>query len=674
MWSDAGQRITSDPAFRPAADAQLREAWRRHTKGNSLYRNRGDGTFEETSPAEHVEMGRWAWCADGHDFDNDGTPEIFVACGMLTGPKETDLMSFFWRQVVSKSPVTAERSEAYENGWNAINQFIREDYSWNGREPNVFYVRRNGRYSDASGISGLDCALDSRAFAVTDLDGDGNLDLVLKSRLAPQVKAFLNDSTEGRKSIAVCLTGTIGARVDADGVVRFLNAGSGYLSQHTKMLHFGLGDRTEVANLRILWPSGARQEFHGLAAGFRYDITEGSEELQREPFQARTIPRTISVVSPDNQPRTHDTWLVEPVPLPDHRKGPGLLYIGEGETPAVHGDVEIVNLRNEPADVAAGYALFRRYLLDWRTELNLPLILLIDEQERAHKLYAAAPDAATLAADLKHMREPHRERFALPFAGDYIGVPRRNFFKLGAAFYQAGYPDQALPYLLETIARMPNNDKALNAVGQIHLDRGRLREARSFVDRAIAANPSLGEAWNNLGGIELAAGNLPAALKNYRHAAELLPRSAYPLVNAGSVEAQSGNTDSAAKLFQQALALDPNDADAANQLGMLAARAGRNDDAKKRFQQAIAARRDHAGAINNLGVLYSQLGQANDAIAAFEYGIRMAPDEEVLYMNLGRIYVKQGDRAKARDVMLRLLERKPGNAAASNALRELEGR
>ncbi len=37
---------------------------------------------------------------------------------------------------------------AYENGWNAINQFIREDCSWNGREPNVFYVRHDGRYVD----------------------------------------------------------------------------------------------------------------------------------------------------------------------------------------------------------------------------------------------------------------------------------------------------------------------------------------------------------------------------------------------------------------------------------------------------------------------------------------------------------------------------------------------
>ena len=53
-------------------------------------------------------------------------------------------MSFFWRQVVAKSPVKATAAPAYENGWNAINQMIREDYSWSGAEPNSSYVRRGG--------------------------------------------------------------------------------------------------------------------------------------------------------------------------------------------------------------------------------------------------------------------------------------------------------------------------------------------------------------------------------------------------------------------------------------------------------------------------------------------------------------------------------------------------
>src|SRR5260370_1741403 len=103
MWSNAGQRVTSDPAFGPAWDGRLREVYRRHTKGNSLYRNRGDGTFAETSPQEQVEMGRWAWCADGHDLDNDCAPEIYITCGSLTGPSETDLMSCFWCHARAKS-------------------------------------------------------------------------------------------------------------------------------------------------------------------------------------------------------------------------------------------------------------------------------------------------------------------------------------------------------------------------------------------------------------------------------------------------------------------------------------------------------------------------------------------------------------------------------------------
>ncbi len=168
MWSASGQRVVHDKNFLPARGKTEEEAYRRHTKGNSLYRNRDDGTFEDTTFSQHVEFGRWAWSSGGHDFDNDGNAEIFITCGMLTNTSMTDLMSFFWRQVVAKSPVTRKPSIAYQNGWNALNQFVREEYSWSGHEPNVLHVKRGDRYYDHSGISGLDFADDSRAFR-----GDG---------------------------------------------------------------------------------------------------------------------------------------------------------------------------------------------------------------------------------------------------------------------------------------------------------------------------------------------------------------------------------------------------------------------------------------------------------------------------------------------------------------------
>src|ERR1017187_9082546 len=133
MWSACGQRIVNDPAFGPAKQSPaLRDVYRRHVKGNSLFHNSGDGTFTYTGDTQGIEMGHWSWSCDACDFDNDGTPEIYIACGMLTNNSRTDLMSYFYRQVVAKSPVESGRAPAYENGWNAINQLVREDYSWAG--------------------------------------------------------------------------------------------------------------------------------------------------------------------------------------------------------------------------------------------------------------------------------------------------------------------------------------------------------------------------------------------------------------------------------------------------------------------------------------------------------------------------------------------------------------
>jgi hypothetical protein len=198
----------------------------------------------------------------------------------------------------------------------------------------VFYVRRGGRYYDFSGVSGLDYAEDSRAFAVTDLDGDGNLDLVLKSRLGPQVRVFRNNSAGGRRAVAIRLRGVIsnrdaiGAVVEVDGQVKHVQAGSRYLSQHTKTLHFGLGDASAARIVRVEWPSGLRQEFRDLATDYQHEIEEGSEQVHSEPFRRRGEGRPYTLRG-KNAARFTDTWLLEPVPLPEAIRGPGFLHLAE---------------------------------------------------------------------------------------------------------------------------------------------------------------------------------------------------------------------------------------------------------------------------------------------------------------------------------------------------------
>jgi tetratricopeptide (TPR) repeat protein len=305
--------------------------------------------------------------------------------------------------------------------------------------------------------------------------------------------------------------------------------------------------------------------------------------------------------------------------------------------------------------------LLRRYLFDWRTGLTLPIALLLDGRGAVRKFYPGIPDAAQLREDYQARGEP------LPFPGKYYSGPSRSYFKLGAAFFWAGYPEQALLYLEEALRRSPDNFKAILAVGQIHLEQGRLDAARPLLERAVKLNPKSPEAWNNLGGV---AGTRDA-VRHYERALELRPDFIPALLNAGQASMQLNDYPAAERRFQKAAELDSGNPDAANQLGLAYAKQGRTREAREWFQKAIEIKRDHAGAINNLGVLYGELRQFPDAIAAFEYGISAAPDDDTLYMNLGRVYVALGEQEKARDVMRRLLARKPANTAAKRALEML---
>jgi Flp pilus assembly protein TadD len=361
--------------------------------------------------------------------------------------------------------------------------------------------------------------------------------------------------------------------------------------------------------------------------------------------------------------------LWEPVPLPEKLQGPRLLTLYAGEPlPDFPVPVERLDLRQADRDVAAAYAIFRRYLFDYRADLETPLWLLIDAESGVRKIYAEAPSPATAQADLGSLDEPLPDRRGLPFGGFFIGHPTRDYFKIGGALFQAGYGEQALPYLQEMLRRAPENTKVLLAIGHVNLVAKRLAPAREALQRALALDPRLPEGWNELGGVEVEAGNLTEALHLYEKALALGPDVPYALLNVGQVQDKLGNVVEAERMYRRVFEVDPPNADAANCLGLLLAKQARNQEARSLFELAISVRRDDSSAINNLAVPYMSVGQLNDAIAALEYGIRVAPDDDTLYLNLARSWVRMGDRGKACDTMFELLRRKPSNNLATKAL------
>ena len=217
---------------------------------------------------------------------------------MVSGPSRDELNSFFWRQVVAKSPVEAKPAHDYEQGWNAINELIRSDGTWSGYERNVFYANnRDGTFSDVSGAVGLDFLEDGRAFALADFDHDGRLEVFLKNRNGPQLRLLQNVMQDLAPSIAFRLRGSksnrdaIGAAITvetgAGRQTRMLQAGSGFLSQHSKEVFFGLGDAKGPVRASIRWPSGLVQELRDLPLNHRVWVEEGAEPSRIEAFQSQ---------------------------------------------------------------------------------------------------------------------------------------------------------------------------------------------------------------------------------------------------------------------------------------------------------------------------------------------------------------------------------------------------
>jgi hypothetical protein len=91
MFSSAGLRIAKQEAFQQRASSRVRGEFQRHARGNSLFRNLGNGTFEDVSVDAGVTIGRWAWGSKFVDINNDGWEDVVVANGFVTGHQTKDL-------------------------------------------------------------------------------------------------------------------------------------------------------------------------------------------------------------------------------------------------------------------------------------------------------------------------------------------------------------------------------------------------------------------------------------------------------------------------------------------------------------------------------------------------------------------------------------------------------
>jgi tetratricopeptide (TPR) repeat protein len=650
--------------------------------GNSLFANHGHGHFDDVSDASATRFGRWSWSSDAFDFDHDGFPDLYIANGMVSGTGREDLNSFFWRQVVANSPQEPKPSDAYEQGWNAINELIREDGTWSGYERNICHRNnRDGTFSDVSGVIGLDFIEDSRSFALADFDHDGRLEMFLKNRNAPQLRVLKNVTPKLGPAIAFRLTGTksnrdaIGAAVTVETQsgrqTLFVQAGSGFLAQHSKELFFGLGDSKTSVHATIRWPSGLLQNLRDLPLNHRIWIEEGSAPQRMETFKTFAPPpssatnKAVPAPEADSLPVSAETWLLAPISAPDFslpdlaaklqslsasRGKCILLHLWSATSPDSLNDLAELDrsyarwagegfkllalnvdqpsasdaamapyqkfsfpILRASADLIAVYNILYRSVFDRHRDLSVPASFLVDEHGAIVKISQGRISRQKIEDDFHHIPQTPAERLkqALPFAGVIESADfTRNYLSLASVLFQRGYPDQSESYFELARRDDPSAAEPYYGLGSVYLEQQKNAQARESFERAI---------------------KLPA---NYPGT---MPRA---WNNLGIVSAREGHSDEAIQNFQHALEIDADFVIALVNLGNAYRQQKRWDDAKRVLERAVELNPDDADANYGLGMVFAQLNDTDSAYDHLQKALAARPAYPEALNNLGVLYLR----------------------------------
>lgn len=229
---------------------------------NMLHLDNAYKGFSEIGQLAGIDRTDWSWCPLLADLDNDGFQDLYIANGFGRDITDLDFVKFRQEAISPFSDPEQVRKVLIENLKDQAAIFI----------PNYVY-KNNGNltFTNQVQIWGADHPSISNGAAYTDLDQDGDLDLVVNN-IDQDAFIYRNQlrerDTASSHFLSVALKGApqnpqgIGSRITiyADGQIqaRYQQRARGFQSSVHNQLHFGLGSNTLVDSLAVVWPDGKR--------------------------------------------------------------------------------------------------------------------------------------------------------------------------------------------------------------------------------------------------------------------------------------------------------------------------------------------------------------------------------------------------------------------------------
>ena len=231
---------------------------------NTLFLNRGDGSFAQIAELAGVDASGWSWSAVFTDVDLDGWEDILIGTGHPWDLMDADtqerlrnrLTDVDWRRHRWLYPSLKLPNVAFRN---------RGDLTFED-------VSRTWRFGLEEGIS--------HGLALADLDGDGDRDVVINrldapalvmrnDAIAPRILIRLRGPAPNTRGVGAVVTVRNGAVPEQ---VREVIAGGLYLSHSDYALSFGTGGAERVT-VQVDWPDGRRTVIEGAVPGREYEIS-----------------------------------------------------------------------------------------------------------------------------------------------------------------------------------------------------------------------------------------------------------------------------------------------------------------------------------------------------------------------------------------------------------------
>ena len=271
---------------------------------NVLYRNRGDGTFEDVSIAAGMDLNMQAMSATIGDINNDGWLDIYV----------TNIFPrFFATSVIGNAFLLNNRDGTFSNiasgngtrfdgfAWGAVFLDSENDRDLDmyvvshldgsdGRPPSAYFENDgSGNFANLTSAGFVNDTRTSYGNAIGDIQNDGLPDIAVINIEDQPLNIWENQSTTGNNWLKIKLQGTESNRMGIGSFIkigvageeqyRYTLCGEGFISQNSLSQIVGLGTAEIVDFIEVTWLSGLKDRFENISPNQTVTLVEGTNPV-----------------------------------------------------------------------------------------------------------------------------------------------------------------------------------------------------------------------------------------------------------------------------------------------------------------------------------------------------------------------------------------------------------